>query len=174
MKKKIAECNVTNKDTMWCGMQLKYTIPWPPQPEDLNPDKVCIPDILKLLLNTVFNGRGCSQTARSSRLMLSIAEDIIYATSKGKIRTPKNILLPSLVKSLTNSIEMITILDCGHGISYSLLMDGQTEHAYEILEEQLTNQCIIPKQAGMEEFTIFVADNIDRNEETFSVCFATC
>ena len=80
-----------------------------------------------------------------------------------------------LVKTLINNTELITILNrLGHSISYTLLMESLTEHAYEIVETQLTNQCVIPKQVNKEEFTIFVADNIDRNEETLSglfVCF---
>ena len=80
-----------------------------------------------------------------------------------------------LVKTLTNNTELITILNrLGHSISYTLLMESLTEHVYEIVETQLTNQCVIPKQVNKEEFKIFVADNIDRNEETLSglfVCF---
>ena len=43
----------------------------------------------------------------------------------------------------------------------------QTEEAYRI-SEQLNEGMIIPEDCLAEQFTIFVADNIDRQEETFS------
>ena len=149
--------------------QLEDTISWPPQPEDLTPEKVNVPASLNLLLKTIFDGRKPSESPRSSRIRLSISQDIVYAATKGRVRTPKSVLLPSLVKTLTNNTEVINILNrLGHGISYTVLMETRTENAYQILEQQMTSQCIIPKHSKKEAFTIFVADNIDRNEETLS------
>ena len=74
-----------------------------------------------------------------------------------------------MVKSLTNNTELINILNrLGHGVSYSILMESQTENAYQIYEQHQVNNCIIPRDCQKEAFTIFVADNIDRNEETVS------
>ena len=50
-------------------------------------------------------------------------------------------------------------------MSYSLLMEAETENTYMIYEQQLNNDCIIPKKCKKDTLTIFVADNIDRNEE---------
>ena len=47
-------------------------------------------------------------------------------------------------------------------------MEAETENAYKIYERQLNNDCITPKKCKKNTFTIFVADNIDRNEETLS------
>ena len=167
---------VDDKNTMDCAMhirddifQLEDTISWPPQPEDRTPEKVNVPASLNLLLKTIFDVRKPSESPRSSRIRLSISQDIIYAATKGRVRTPKSVLLPSLVKTLTNNTEVINILNrLGHGISDTVLMETQTENAYQILEQQMTSQCIIPKHSKKEAFTIFVADNIDRNEETLS------
>lgn len=74
-----------------------------------------------------------------------------------------------MVKTLTNNTELINILNkVGHGVSYGVLMELQTENAYKIYEKQLTNDCIIPANCKKETFPIFVADNIDRNEETLT------
>ena len=74
-----------------------------------------------------------------------------------------------MVKTLTNNTELINILNkLVHGVSYSVLMELQTENAHKIYEKQLTNDCIIPANCTKEAFTIFVADNIDRSEETLT------
>ena len=56
----------------------------------------------------------------------------------------------------------------GHGISYTLLMEIQTENAYMIVDQQLQNGCILPVNLQKEVYSILVADNIDRTEETLS------
>ena len=96
LKTQNAKSNVNKRETIQCGMRitndifkLENSIPWPPHPEDLDPNKIVIPESLKLLLKTVFDGKDKSETRQSSRLILSIAQDIIYCTSSGKIRTPK-------------------------------------------------------------------------------------
>ena len=143
-------------------MDLQDNLPWPPQSHDLTPEKFQIPQSLDLLLKTVMS-------SRPARLRFSIAQDIIYTTTEGRIKTPKSILLPTMVKTLTNSTELINILNrLGHGVSYSLLMEAQTENAFQILEQQIESGCIIPKDCQKEKFTIFVADNIDRQKETLS------
>jgi Zn ribbon nucleic-acid-binding protein len=172
---KIDELNKDFNDTISdinivkCGKQvrkeikeLKDTIPWPPQPHDLIPENIHIPYSLELLMDTIMD-------SRPSRLKVSISQDIIYNVSGGRIKTPKSVLLPSIVKTLTNNTELIRILNrLGHGLSYSLLMEAQTENAYQILEKQFKSGCIIPADSAKESFTIFVADNIDRQEETLS------
>ena len=93
----------------------------------------------------------------------------LYAVTNVKIKTPKSILLPTMIKSLPNNTELINVLNrLGHSISYSTLMESQTENAFQILDYQLRSGCIIPKECQADSFTIFVADNIDRNEETLS------
>ena len=94
---------------------------------------------------------------------------MIYSASNGKIKPRKSILLPSIVKALTNNTDLISVLNkLGHGMSYSLLMEAETENAYKIYEQQLNNDCIIPKKCKKGTLTMFVADNNDRKEETLS------
>ena len=71
---------------------------------------------------------------------------MIYATSNGRIMLPKLILLPSIVKVLTDNTEFISILNkLGHGMSYSLLMEVKRENTYKIYEQALYNTQEIQK-----------------------------
>ena len=82
------------------------------------------------------------------------------------MKTPKGVLLPSVIKTLTNNTEIINIIKrLGHGISYSILSEMHTENAYRIHDQQ-SEDVILPLQSKKETFTIYVADNIDRSEET--------
>ena len=118
-----------------CGPQVKKEIkemkdsmPWPPEPNDLAPDKIEIPQSLTVFLETVMD-------TRPTRLMNSVAQDITYNVSAGRISTVKSVVLPSIVKALTINTELIHVLNCfGHGISYTLLMEAQTKNAYQLIE----------------------------------------
>ena len=84
----------------------------------------------------------------------------------GWVKTQKSILLPSVIKTLTNCTELINLTNkLGHGISYKLLAELNTENAYAVWENKCQGMAIPP---GVKEgtFTIYVADNIDRLEET--------
>ena len=45
-------------------------------------------------------------------------------------------------------------------------MEEQTKNVYQLPEQQLSTGCVIPKESVPDSSTIFVADNIDRQEET--------
>ena len=69
---------------------------------------------------------------------------------------------------LTNNTELInTVNRFGHGICYSLLEEIETEIAYNMIDQQDEN-IIVPPSCEERVFTVYVADNIDRNEETLS------
>ena len=149
--------------------ELEDKMPWPPKAADLGPEKFEMPCMLGLMLKTLLQGEDGSLSRRNGMLQLSIARDIVYAVTRGLVKTPKSILLPTLIKSLTNNTELININNkMGHGISYTSLMETQTENAYYILEQQSQDNVILPISCQKEAFTIYVADNIDRNEETIS------
>ena len=150
---------------------MKDTLPWPPQSADLMPDKFKMPSKLEIFLNTIYSGANNidSLSARSTRYKLSLAQDLVYTVSDGKIKTPKSILYPCTIKSLTNNTELINITNrLGHGISYTLLMELFTENAYKIQDEQLEKSLVLPLDTQKDVFTIYVADNIDRLEETLT------
>lgn len=62
---------------------LKDTLPWPPQPHDLTPDKVVIPPMLNLALSTLLKGKDDMLNEKAERLKMSIAQDLIYAVTQG-------------------------------------------------------------------------------------------
>ena len=106
-------------------MQLQDSLLWPPQPKDLEPEKFTLPNKLNLIMKSLLNDKD-EQSSRTNRLRYSLGQDIIYAATKGRVRTHKSILLPSVVKTLTNNTELINILNrLGYRVSYSLLMEAR-------------------------------------------------
>ena len=70
------------------------------------------------------------ESPRVSRLKLSFSQHLIYAMIHGKIKTPKSILFPYTIKTLTNNTELINVtLKYGHAISYPILEELTTEYA---------------------------------------------
>ena len=55
----------------------------------------------------------------------------------------------------------------GHGVSYSILSEIDTENTY-FIQKQQPDKVILPINTPKEEFTIYVADNIDRNEKALT------
>ena len=149
---------------------MKDEIPWPPQPEDLEPDAFQIPSQLERFLLYLFGSKSPGDASnQSSRYQHSIAQDLIYTVTAGRVKTPKSLLLQCVIKSLTNNVEIITILNrLGHGVSYSTLSEMLTENAYKIADQQAFADVILPETLAKVLFAIYVADNIDRNEETLS------
>ena len=116
----------------------------------LIPLKICKVDLTGSINNNQISGR-------IARLKLSFAQDIVYAVTEGKIKTPKSILLSSTIKTLTNNTELINIVNrLGHGISYSILNELTTENAFKIQEEQFDGKCILPVGFQKNMFTIYV------------------
>ena len=105
---------------------------------------------------------------RSARIRLSLVQDIVHSVTEGKVKTPKSVLLPTVVKQLTDNTEIINTLNkLGHGVSYSILSEMHTENAY-IIQDQQQADFILPLKCLKENFTLYVAENIDRKEETLS------
>ena len=48
-----------------------------------------------------------------------------------------------------------------------------TENAFRIQEQQL-DEIVIPEDTVKDKFTVYVAENIDRNEETLTVIDSWC
>ena len=90
-----------------------------------------------------FNFQGFQGPFQNSRLFqgfqgfqgpaatLSFSQDLVYVITNGRVKTPKSILHPYHIKSLTNNIELINITcHLGDGISFSLIGELSTEIAY--------------------------------------------
>ena len=87
---------------------------------------------------------------RVAQLTLSSAQYIIYAVSCGKIKTPKCLLLPHLIKTLTKNTELVNVIcKLGHGAFYAVIEELHTENAYKMIEKQQQNEIILPN--GVQE-----------------------
>ena len=153
-------------------LSMADTLPWPPREQDLIPENVRINKGRNLFLTILSTGsqkKGIS--LRTNRLRSSYAQDVIYGVSKGKCKTPKSTLLPSCIKSLTNSAEVIEILcKYGHGLSYTLLKEPETEYAISLIEDAQSNpeNVFVPEEFSVENEIVTVWDNIDDLEENLS------
>ena len=76
-------------------------------------------------------------SCRYARLRHSLAQDIVYIVTKGRIKTPKIVLHPNIIKQLMNNTELInTIHRLGYGVSYYISTEMHTENAYSIQDHQ--------------------------------------
>ena len=62
----------------------------------------------------------------------------------------------------------------GQGISYSVLSELHTENAFQIQDVQLAKDDILPLESQNEEFTIYVADNIEGEKEHYQIIKSPC
>ena len=121
------------------------------------------------MLHSLLQNDQVVMQPKDESLKLSFAQVTVYAVTNGRIKTPKSILLPTLIKSLTNNTEIINVINkLSHGVSFTVLMETHTENAYKILEQQLENTFILLLDCQKEEYTTYIADNIDIKEETLS------
>ncbi|KAK3746969.1 hypothetical protein QZH41_002521 [Actinostola sp. cb2023] len=99
--------------------------------------------------------------------MKSYAQDLMFGVSRGKIKPPKHVLLPYAVKTLTNNVELVQMLNrCGHGISYSQLEEINTALCLQKMAS--TSEIPLPDNIQPYVSTTLAWDNIDRLEETLS------
>ena len=99
--------------------------------------------------------------------MKSYAQDLIFGVRRGKIKPSKQIPLPFAVKTLTDNVELIQMLNsCGHGIAYSQLEEINT--ALCLKKMTSTREIPLPDDIQPHVGTILAWDNIDRLEETLS------
>ena len=142
-------------------------VSWPPKPSELCQNAVKIPEELDAFLYTVLTGNTPTEYPQQlERLVNSYGEDLIYGVSGGKQKPPKHILLPYAVKSLTNNVELIQILNrCGHGIAYSQVEKINTVLCHQKLASKSNNDVRLPENIQPHINTTLGWDNIDRLEE---------
>jgi hypothetical protein len=146
------------------AMKPLYTFPYVTQMNEFAAED--LPHCLSRLLNIITSGKFGSTTGSLFRRVHSIASDIIYATTAGRMKLSKHILLPYGIKSLTGNVEIIHILNrLGHGIGYCQLQEIETAVAMQRLESSFP---ILPETIEPEIFTMLAWDNIDNLEETLS------
>ena len=56
-----------------------------------------------------------------------MSQDIVYTVTCGRQKTPKHVLLPYGIKTLTGNVELIQMINrLGHGVSYHQLEENDT------------------------------------------------
>ena len=99
---------------------------------------------------------------------MSIAQDLIYAESKGRKQTHKSLALGLAVRQLTGSTRLLTILHgLGHTASSSTVSKHDTALAVASIQDQV-DEIKIPRNINPSAFTTIVWDNNDFSEETLS------
>ena len=99
--------------------------------------------------------------------MKSFAQDLMFRMSRGKIKPPKQILLPYALKTLTDNVELIQMLNhCGQGIACSQLEEIDT--ALRLQKMASTTEIPLPDNIQPHDSTTLEWDNTDRREETLS------
>ena len=94
-----------------------------------------------------------NDSPRVSRLKMSFGQDLMYAVSQGTFKTPKFILFPYTMKSLTNNTAIINLTNkLGHGISHTLLEKIETEIAFQRMEVDCFDGVVLPE--GCKEETL--------------------
>jgi hypothetical protein len=149
--------------------QIKGQI-WPPRPAELTDNYVDLPGCVTEFLKLLFGGSQAAPSDRINRLSWSIGQDILYAVTNGQAVTPKHILLPWAIKTMTGNVELIRILNrLGHGCSYTRLEEVDTALCMEKLKDSEDSEGPpLPKGMHPEVPTVLAFDNIDSLEETLS------
>ncbi len=149
---------------------MKDEMQWTPSYEYLTFEKIRVGSHLDAFLEHLLKSSyERDLSTRAFRLKYSFAQDMICAVLNGKVKTPKSILFPYCIKTLANNTELINIASkLGHGISYSMIEELDTENAYLCIDEHSQDGVRISKNTREGEHTMVIFDNIDRREETLS------
>jgi hypothetical protein len=100
--------------------------------------------------------------------ILSISQDIIYVSSKGRKLTPKHIGLGTTIHHATRSKYLVDLVHAaGHCVSYECVQKIDTSIAKSELERyKSNNNVVVPPNLVHGDFIQFAADNINILEET--------
>ena len=106
-------------------------------------------------------------SSRVQHLINSFGQDFIYASSGGQQKPPKQILLTYAIKSLTNNVELIQLVNrCGHGVSYTQIEEINTTLCLQKMGSIANDSVALPENSIPHVTTTLARDNIDRLEET--------
>lgn len=98
------------------------------------------------------------------RKIISIAQDIIALSSRGRKLMPKHVALGMTIRHLTGSAKIQQILNnFGHCVSHSTTLEHDTALATQQLEAKT-----VPPEFLKQTFTTLVWDNNDFGEETLT------
>ena len=97
------------------------------------------------------------------RKLLSVAQDIVYISTKGRKTMPKHVALGLTMRHMTGSSSIIGILNgLGHSVSHSAVLENDTALA----NKQLCTDNIVPEGFIKKIPTTVIWDNNDFREGT--------
>ena len=143
-------------------------MPWPPSASYLTDEASQPPDSLKQFLSFLVSGKPSDKLcSRKEVVVSSIAEDICYSVTNGRMKTPKHVLLAVTLHHLTGSAEIVTLVNrFGHCQSYSQVLELETAMANQVQkQDNILPSNITP---SLNKVCHLVWDNFDINEETLS------
>ena len=110
----------------------------------------CLYWLIKLLVTADKRSRPTDVLSQSTnmedeRQILSIAQDIIYCNTKGRVKLAKHTSLAMCVHHLTSSKRLIELLNrMGHCVSYDEMRAVNTSNAEEVLAKVEEFGTVIP------------------------------
>ena len=161
-------------------LSLTNRMQWPPSSNELRKPPNIPPDLFNFLAWVVNGDDGSNEaissrnrvritSQRAERYVTSIAEDLIHCATNGRVKTPKHVYLPMIVRNLTSNVQIVSLLNrFGHGLSNSQMQEIDTAIAEQRLQAD-SSKVFIPSNIVRCGQTIsFCWDNNDILEETLS------
>ena len=146
---------------------------WPPDSHDLTLSSA-LDSVPAIIYNFLAWAVGYSQepsldkrvdiTDDEQTKVLSIAQDLVYAESKGKRQTHKSLALGMAVRQTTGSIRLLKII---HGLGHCVSPSTVYKHDSALsIASSMEHDIIIPRNISKGTFATIVWDNNDFREET--------
>ncbi|XP_038062969.1 uncharacterized protein LOC119733637 [Patiria miniata] len=150
-------------------------LPWPPTADDLTL-RHCEQLVPHQLYNAMAWMTGFSDEPEATsrvevgqqdhRKLLSVCQDVLYLSSRGKLATPKHTALSMAVRHLSSSAQLVRLLN---GLGHCTSVTSVLEHDTALAKRQLIlGDNPIPDDVRVGAFTTLVWDNIDFGGETLS------
>ena len=143
-------------------------------PEDLTAESLNIgqgktPEALSKFFRVLYTGVTdlSASSDKVERLVQSVSDDVVFTTTRRRIKPGKHLSMPLGIKSLTRSRRVIDILNrFGHCVSYNTAEMLETKLATNIAQRQFATPDGIERKPGL--CTSLAWDNYDENSETLS------
>ena len=150
-------------------------VDWPPDSHDLTLQSAIRSILVKLYNFLAWTVGFSEEPLREKKVQISeneqtkiasIAQDLIYAASKGRKFTHKSLALGMTVRNITGSVRLLRIL---HGLGHTASVATVYKHDTALaIASSGAQDIIIPRNINPGMFATVVWDNNDFNEETVS------
>ena len=138
---------------------------WPSTANQLEHEICAYPKVLEQFLVNLLSAEKTSK--RVKHVVDSIANDIVYNTSRGQIKIIEHVQLALGVKRKTDSKKVIEWLNrFGHCISYAEVNAVESKLAMDESKRSQKNTTYVPSVVTRSTFVTFIWDNCDHNCES--------